>query len=144
MLIPYLSESTPLAIGDLLTVGETWGATPEIVSNIIKKSRNCPWFSNLNTSAFSNRVNQVALTLRDWMCLNWRIFTKWQTELGEEEAGIPSLEQPICWIVSTWGMMATSVLNRPSCDSASLDEGTHISIKEESGWPIIHLRALRT
>ena len=74
MLHPYLKEMNQATFGDkdLLTVGETWGATPEIAKQYSNpKIKNCPWFSNLNTSAFNtNRVNQNGTTLRNWMCLN--------------------------------------------------------------------------
>ena len=120
MLHPYLKEMNQATFGDkdLLTVGETWGATPEIAKQYSNpKIKNCPWYSNLNTLVFNtNRVNQNGTTLKNWMCQNWKeIFTKWQTELGKDE-GWNSLfwnNHDLPRIVSTWGMMATTVSNLP-------------------------------
>ena len=90
MLHPYLKEMNQATFGDkdLLTVGETWGATPEIAKHIpIQKIKNCPWFSNLNTSVFNTEPGQPKWNYAKELDVPKlkEIFTKWQTELGKDE-----------------------------------------------------------
>ena len=63
MLHPYLKEMNQATFGDkeLLTVGETWGATPESQNSIqIQKDKNCLWSSSLNISVFSIRKDNLS------------------------------------------------------------------------------------
>ena len=110
MLHPYLKEMNQATFGDkdLLTVGETWGRLQRLPSNTpIQKIKNCPWFSNLNTSAFNTNRGQPKWHYAKELDVPKlkEIFTKWQTELGEEE-GWNSLfwnNHDLPRIVSTWG-----------------------------------------
>ena len=134
MLHPYLKEMNQATFGDkdLLTVGETWGATPEIAKQ----------YSNPKNQELSMvfQFEHIGLQYQPGQP-KWHyakeldvpklkeIFTKWQTELGEEE-GWNSLfwnNHDLPRIVSTWGMMGTIMSNLPSfSDSASLDEGNSL------------------
>ena len=74
----YIKEMNQASFGkhDLLTVGETWGATPEIANSIqILKIKNFQWFSSLNILDFS--ISQIALNgsmRRSWMLQRLRLF----------------------------------------------------------------------
>ena len=110
MLHPYLKEMNQATFGDkdLLTVGETWGATPEIAKQ----------YSNPKNQELSMvfQFEHIGLQYQPGQP-KWHyakeldvpklkeIFTKWQTELGEEE-GWNSLfwnNHDLPRIVSTWG-----------------------------------------
>ena len=62
MLHPYLKEMNQATFGDknLLTVGETWGATPEIAKLYSDpRGKNCLWSSSSNISVFSIRKGNL-------------------------------------------------------------------------------------
>ena len=110
MLHPYLKEMNQATFGDkdLLTVGETWGATPEIAKQ----------YSNPKNQELSMvfQFEHIGLQYQPGQP-KWHyakeldvpklkeIFTKWQTELGKDE-GWNSLfwnNHDLPRIVSTWG-----------------------------------------
>ena len=67
MLHPYLKEMNQATFGDknLLTVGETLGATPEIAKLYSDpKGKNCLWSSSLNISVFSIRKVSPSGTIK--------------------------------------------------------------------------------
>jgi len=104
----YLQEMNQVTFGgkDLLTVGETWGATPEIAKRYSDPERNelsmVFQFEHISLdevpgqSKWNSRPLQIK-ELKD-------VFTKWQTELGDQ--GWNSLfwnNHDLPRIVSRWG-----------------------------------------
>ena len=104
----YLQEMNRNSFGkhDLLTVGETWGATPEIAKLYSNPSRNelsmVFQFEHISLDKIpgKNKWDLKELDLRDLK----RVFSKWQTELDGE--GWNSLfwnNHDLPRIVSRWG-----------------------------------------
>ena len=104
----YLQEMNKNSFGkhDLLTVGETWGATPEIAKLYSNPARNelsmVFQFEHISLDKIpgKNKWDLKELDLRDLK----RVFSKWQTELDGE--GWNSLfwnNHDLPRIVSRWG-----------------------------------------
>ncbi len=104
----YLQEMNRNSFGkhDLLTVGETWGATPEIAKLYSNPARNelsmVFQFEHISLDKIpgKNKWDLKELDLRDLK----RVFSKWQTELDGE--GWNSLfwnNHDLPRIVSRWG-----------------------------------------
>lgn len=108
MLHDYLQEMNRNSFGnyDLLTVGETWGATPEVAKLYSNPSRNelsmVFQFEHISLDKIpgKNKWDLKPLDLRDLK----RVFSKWQTELeGEGWNSLFWNNHDLPRIVSRWG-----------------------------------------
>ena len=108
MLHEYLQEMNKNSFGkhDLLTVGETWGATPEVAKLYSNPSRNelsmVFQFEHISLDKIpgKNKWDLKPLNLRDLK----RVFSKWQTELeGEGWNSLFWNNHDLPRIVSRWG-----------------------------------------
>ena len=108
MLHEYLQEMNKNSFGkhDLLTVGETWGATPEVAKLYSNPSRNelsmVFQFEHISLDKIpgKNKWDLKPLDLRDLK----RVFSKWQTELeGEGWNSLFWNNHDLPRIVSRWG-----------------------------------------
>ena len=108
MLHNYLQEMNKNSFGkhDLLTVGETWGATPEVAKLYSNPSRNelsmVFQFEHISLDKIpgKNKWDLKPLDLRDLK----RVFSKWQTELeGEGWNSLFWNNHDLPRIVSRWG-----------------------------------------
>ena len=108
MLHDYLQEINRNSFGnyDLLTVGETWGATPEVAKLYSNPSRNelsmVFQFEHISLDKIpgKNKWDLKPLDLRDLK----RVFSKWQTELeGEGWNSLFWNNHDLPRIVSRWG-----------------------------------------
>lgn len=104
----YLQEMNKNSFGkhDLLTVGETWGATPEVAKLYSNPSRNelsmVFQFEHISLDKIpgKNKWDLKPLDLRDLK----RVFSKWQTELeGEGWNSLFWNNHDLPRIVSRWG-----------------------------------------
>ncbi|MBS5936938.1 alpha-glucosidase [Clostridium sp.] len=108
MLHNYLQEMNKNSFGkhDLLTVGETWGATPEVAKLYSNPNRNelsmVFQFEHISLDKIpgKNKWDLKPLDLRDLK----RVFSKWQTELeGEGWNSLFWNNHDLPRIVSRWG-----------------------------------------
>ena len=108
MLHDYLQEMNRNSFGnyDLLTVGETWGATPEVAKLYSNPSRNelsmVFQFEHISLDKIpgKNKWDLKPLDLRDLK----RVFSKWHTELeGEGWNSLFWNNHDLPRIVSRWG-----------------------------------------
>ena len=108
-------------------------------SNIpIQKSRIVHGFQFEHIVFNTNRVNQEWCYAKELdVPKSEGNFTKWQTELGEEEGWSPLFGtiHDLPRIVSTWGMMGTiGQICQGFSDSASLDEGNSLYLSRRRNW----------
>lgn len=104
----YLQEMNKATFGDkdLLTVGETWGATPEIAKLYSNPERHeLSMVFQFEHSLLDNEPGKEKWDLKQLDVMELKtVFSKWQTELGEE--GWNSLfwnNHDLPRIVSRWG-----------------------------------------
>lgn len=110
MLHPYLQEMNRATFGekDLLTVGETWGATPEIAKQYSDpKNHELSMVFQFEHIGLQYKPNQPKWDVADELDVPKlkEIFAKWQNELGVEE-GWNSLfwnNHDLPRVVSIWG-----------------------------------------
>jgi len=110
MLHPYLQEMNRATFGDkdLLTVGETWGATPDIAKQYSgPKNHELSMVFQFEHIGLQHKPNQPKWDVADELDVPKlkEIFTKWQNELGVEE-GWNSLfwnNHDLPRVVSIWG-----------------------------------------
>ncbi|MGT2770707.1 glycoside hydrolase family 13 protein [Streptococcus intermedius] len=110
MLHPYLQEMNRATFGDkdLLTVGETWGATPDIAKQYSDpKNHELSMVFQFEHVGLQHKPNQPKWDVADELDVPKlkEIFTKWQNELGVEE-GWNSLfwnNHDLPRVVSIWG-----------------------------------------
>lgn len=106
----YLQEMNRATFGnkDLMTVGETWGATPEIAKLYSKPNRNeLSMVFQFEHSGLDQQPGKEKWDLIDLSIPALKdVFSKWQTELASE--GWNSLfwnNHDLPRIISRWGMI---------------------------------------